>query len=860
MLFLFVFGFFLSFSFCASTADLIPYPFNNEYPHVPDTIRVEGIVDLSGPFFTENTQNAVGWMMWRDWVNEKLGGLCLPTQFNSHQSAIDFLQLEQNHCAPSERYNVSMVLWDVMEGGSLTERLPLYTSYYKSVCNRTQDQIPHIILSPYTSTPASAAVQGLASYGNYGCNTFLATLASTPSLFSRGYKFLFTSFPSPNAVIQPLAQLIGQKSKKVAVLSKFGDLLADSLSNGLINTLKNQYPNEMQWLGFKCSGSATSVDGQNCLSHEDCPAGQSCTFPQYQSSSVDACSVYSFKLTQWVKFLKDQNPDIFVISGHSSDVVNLMESLRIVNWTPKMALTSYPISMSSAVAQAPSVFWIGSTLLDSRMNFSSSAPELYMGSTSSYCQQQLAKAASKYFAEKLFKAGTNRIDDCFTPGSATTMLLTMQRVFRQAAALHGWSPRQNISRHTFDVLYYHLYHLGYKKSNTSELCQSSSDPNCVLFQTFWGSHILSTTGSVGLNTLKTSQPFQIVQNENTSNKSLSFFTSSDGVIFPARWDWTIYYNWFSISFSVLSGLYSFVALTLAVVLISLILVWVYRNHGMIKGATVPFLVVMHIAAIMVVISSLTFTWEATPTNCLIRRWFLPFFTSLWFLPLVTKTQRIVSIFKSQTLHIRAVTLSDLFCRLMVGMVIVVLLLCLCEFVLIQPQVLTLFNEQDKTKVDVCSLHVDFTMIVMSCFFVVGIVTLYLANKASDLDDKFNEFIHIRNVLGVLLLYSIFALFLTFTFDSFVLGQVLTKVITINMGVAISILFFMYPKFWKIYKEKNETSPYTLGDESHRSKTNKQTNCVVAPEQHHLSVPTTASLSPVKKKTLPISVSETPSPV
>jgi Cys-rich repeat protein len=839
------------FFFTTTTVALIPYPYNNEYPHQERTIRVEGIVDLSGPFYTENTQNAVGWMIWRDWVNEKLGGLCLPQFLSNRQAGIDYLRMEKNDCNAADRYNVSMVLWDVMEKGSLADRLPLYVDYYNKVCNQTGDKIPHILLSPYTSTPASAAIQGVASHGMYGCNTIMAALASTPNLFNKGYKFMFTSFPSPVAIIQPLSLLITQKSKKVAILSKYGDLLADSLSTGLSNLLKTQQP-DIDWIGFKCSGSATRIDGVNCKTNADCPSGQVCTYPQFQQSYFPM--VHAFNLLQWVQYLKDLNPEIFVIAGHSADAISLMEAIRIVKWTPQMAITAYPISLSFDVSQAASTYWVGSSLLDAKMNFSSPSPELYMGNTPDYCLNQVAKAVPKYYKEQVFKAGADRIDDCFTPGLATAMLLVMQRVFRQAAALNGWSPLQNISRTTFDILNYHLYNTGYKKNNVSELCQSMTDPQCVLFSTFWGPFSLSTVGTIGLNSAKTSQPFQISQSGTT--RFVQFLTSLfDNLFYPAKWDWIIQYEWFQFSKPSLNGIYCLIALVILITLVSAVFVVKYRKHGVIKGSTVFFLLIIHFAAVFVSLSSLSFTWEATTATCFTRRWWLSFFLFLFLLPILIKTYRIVKIFKSEKLKIKVITLSDLTKHLMICMFFVLAAMCISEFT-VSSYTFTSFDDVQKTKVENCSLNVPFTGTMISFLFVCGLITAFLAYKARDLDDKFNEYQHISFMLLIAICYSVIVVPIVFLFDSIVTAQLLTRVLGINFGILISLSALMIPKFQKIYVEYDTlyTIPNTLKNSSthtsaETSPTTKEHLSPVA--QQRESNPSFSSPPTLFKKSVPI---------
>jgi hypothetical protein len=124
--------------------DLYRHPYSNSWPHAPNTIRVEGLVDLSGPFATESTQNALGAMIWRDWINQEMGGLCLDPQ---RDVSFDGFVHRTDNCAANKRFNVSLVLWDIMRGGSLPDRLKYYRQWYSEICARPGAERPHVLIA-----------------------------------------------------------------------------------------------------------------------------------------------------------------------------------------------------------------------------------------------------------------------------------------------------------------------------------------------------------------------------------------------------------------------------------------------------------------------------------------------------------------------------------------------------------------------------------------------------------------------------------------------------------------------------------------------------------------------------------------
>jgi branched-chain amino acid transport system substrate-binding protein len=228
-----------------------------------ETLKIGAAVSLSGNFSREGGLLRDGYELWKDKVNSA-GGLK----------------------AGGKTYKVEVVYYDdeskAQTSAQLTEKLV------------TEDKVA-FVFGPYSSGVATATA---VISERYKALT-LAPMATANSLYSRGYKYIFTPSPLADTGLFPILELANSLNPKPATVAIVGpdDLFPNITGEGA--------KKKAEELGFKVGYVG-----------------------KYPKNANDLSAV----ATQ----LKSSNPDIVLATGYVQDSILLVRSLRELQVSPKI--------------------------------------------------------------------------------------------------------------------------------------------------------------------------------------------------------------------------------------------------------------------------------------------------------------------------------------------------------------------------------------------------------------------------------------------------------------------------------------------------------------------------------------------
>jgi len=228
-----------------------------------DTLKIGAAVSLTGPFAREGQLLRDGYDLWKDTVNQQ-GGIKVG----------------------GKNYKVDIVYYDdeskAQTSARLTEKLI------------TEDKVD-ILFGPYSSGIATATAAISERYKKIA----MTPMATANSLYSRGYKYIFTPSPMADAGLVPLLELAASFSPKPTKIAIVGP---DDL-----------FPN---------------VTGEGAAKRA-AQLGLNVVYTgKYPKTAAELSSV----ATQ----LKAADPDVVLATGYAQDTILLLKSMQEMRVAPKM--------------------------------------------------------------------------------------------------------------------------------------------------------------------------------------------------------------------------------------------------------------------------------------------------------------------------------------------------------------------------------------------------------------------------------------------------------------------------------------------------------------------------------------------
>ena len=231
--------------------------------YAQETLKLGAAVSLTGPFSREGQLLRDGYDLWKDTVNAQ-GGLKVG----------------------AKTYKVDIVYYDdeskAQTSARLTERLI------------TEDKVA-FLFGPYSSGIATATAAISERYKVLS----LAPMATANSLYSRGYKYIFTPSPMADSGLFPLLELAASFSPKPTKIAIVGP---DDL-----------FPN---------------VTGEGAAKR----AAQLGLTVAYAGKYPKTAAELSSVATQ----LKAADPDVVLATGYAQDTILLLKSMQELRVQPKM--------------------------------------------------------------------------------------------------------------------------------------------------------------------------------------------------------------------------------------------------------------------------------------------------------------------------------------------------------------------------------------------------------------------------------------------------------------------------------------------------------------------------------------------
>lgn len=241
-----------------------------------DKVVIGAAVSLTGPFSREGQLLRNGYDVWKDEVNKK-GGMVVG----------------------EKKIPVQIIYYDdeskAQTSARLTERLI------------TEDKVD-FLFGPYSSGIATAT----ASISERYRKLTLAPMATANSLYTRGYKYIFTPSPLADSGINPLislAQTFDPKPLRIAIVGP-DDLFPNVTSDGGRKFAESQ-------------GFTVAYQGK------------------YPKTAGDLSAV----ATQ----IKAVNPDMVLATGYAQDTLLLLKSMRELRVNPKMVGVAMSIGVPDFV-------------------------------------------------------------------------------------------------------------------------------------------------------------------------------------------------------------------------------------------------------------------------------------------------------------------------------------------------------------------------------------------------------------------------------------------------------------------------------------------------------------------------------
>ncbi len=274
-------------------------------------IRFGAAVSETGKFAREGKDTRQGYGLWQDWVNNEYGGLLVGNQ----------------------RYQVEIVYYDDQGKADTVARLS-----EKLIAS---DQV-NFLLAPYSSGLTKSASALAEKYNKL----MVAGGASSDSLFTRGFKNLFSVMTPASNYTESSLKTLSQAGAKTVVIAYEDTPFPTSVASGA-----------QKW---------SSAYGIEVLAVE--------TYPK---DIADVSAIMS-------KF-KALNPDVFLGGGHFNDALLFVRSAKELDFNPKaMVMTVGPSNPQLAAELGPDANYLfGPTQWESTMNYKGQ----YLGTASEYAQR-----------------------------------------------------------------------------------------------------------------------------------------------------------------------------------------------------------------------------------------------------------------------------------------------------------------------------------------------------------------------------------------------------------------------------------------------------------------------------------------
>jgi branched-chain amino acid transport system substrate-binding protein len=321
---------------------------------VTKTIRLGAAVSETGEFAREGKDIRQGYQIWQDWINNERGGIKLG----------------------DKQYKVEIIYYDD-EGNSdtvvrLTEKL-------------IAEDKADFLLGPYSSGLTKSASAIAEKYDKI----MVAGGAASDSLFTRGFKNLFTVMTPASQYTESTLKALSTKGAKSIVIAYEDSPFPTSVAEGA-----------KQW---------AETLGLKVLSLE--------TYPK---DMADVSAIIS-------KF-KALNPDIFVGGGHFNDALLFVRGAKELDFNPQaMVITVGPSNPQFASELGKDAnFVLAPTQWESTMNYQ----DEYFGTAQDYAQR---------YQEKWGEPPT------YQAAGATAAALTLQLAIEKAGSLETEAVRQGMN-------------------------------------------------------------------------------------------------------------------------------------------------------------------------------------------------------------------------------------------------------------------------------------------------------------------------------------------------------------------------------------------------------------------------------
>ena len=298
-----------------------------------DVIKIGAAVSLTGKLAYEGREVKRGYEVWEDWVNSHGG--------------ID---------AGGKNYEVKMVYYDdesaPVRGAKLTEKLI------------TQNKVD-FLFGPFSSAITFATT----AIGEKYKIITIAPAANAPSIYNRGYKYVFSVMQPATNLMTPLAYMaenLDPKPKTVAIIAA-NDLFPLSVAEGFKDKCKE--------LGFEVV-----------------------LFKKYPAGATDISSLLSQ--------VRGLNPDILVDSGYTADCLMVIRQCKGLNINVKMYAFALGVEIPSFVQELGddaeyafgAYIWVPATVMK--------GSDKVFGTTQNFLQASKDKIGSDYVPTAQMAAGS----------------------------------------------------------------------------------------------------------------------------------------------------------------------------------------------------------------------------------------------------------------------------------------------------------------------------------------------------------------------------------------------------------------------------------------------------------------------
>lgn len=380
-------------------ASYLVHPDSDAWPWTSshsDHFRVLTGLDMDGVNKMYDTKWAASVFMWRDWVNDVLGGICIGSPLFTGSVT---------GCYGGQKKKVMVVAIDMQLGGTTATNDPLYQSFYATNCLEPAAVRAHAFLLSYeaniknignfTAFSVTQSTSVPRSYTNQmSCGVPMLTpgaIDHTP--FTNSFGFFFTAMPPaftfPKATVDVVFRRHGAKT--YGVMNREKDATGASLLMAYRMTMAGQLPGTtpiagLTEVGKVCSAKRTFPKATahiQCEKDVDCPTGQSCVNPQF-SRGINAM-MDAVDMLEWFGYWKKINPDVLIFgSGDYADLSSGIEANRLTEFLPKAIISLLPWLDASGYMSDVSLFWRGASFFSEAPNIGWPGLKRWMGSATEF--------------------------------------------------------------------------------------------------------------------------------------------------------------------------------------------------------------------------------------------------------------------------------------------------------------------------------------------------------------------------------------------------------------------------------------------------------------------------------------------